>query len=104
MITVLSCVRTRNGYSRKEVIGLTNTNKLKGRIIECGYNLGNFSAKMGMSRLCFRKRLCNQRDFTTGEILRMCDLLDIAFEQTRDYFFVANVPKTGTQKEANNEH
>lgn len=75
---------------------MTNTNKLKGRIVEKGYNLSSFSCAVKMSRPCLRHRLNGISEFKVSEIERICKLLDISCEELSEYFFINNVPKTNT--------
>lgn len=66
---------------------MTNTNKLKGRIVEMGYNLGSFSCAMGLSVKSFRDKLNNRNDFKASEIKLMCSLLNIDPVNVSAYFF-----------------
>lgn len=75
---------------------MTNFAKLKGRIVEKGYNLSSFSAILGMSRPCFRSRIEGKTEFKASEILKICSILGIEKHEIRDYFFCENVPKTDT--------
>jgi len=75
---------------------MTNTNKLKGRIVEKGYTLARFSDILGLSRPAFRKKINNAADFRSSEIERICALLDISRIDIADYFFAAYVPKKET--------
>lgn len=66
---------------------MTNSKKLKGRIIEKGYTLSSFSDAIKMSRPCFRKRVNGESDFKSKEIEKICDLLDISRADMVEYFF-----------------
>lgn len=73
---------------------MTNTNKLKGRIFERGYNLSSFSVAMGISRPSLRRKMQGKTDFWATEIKRACVLLQITSEEISEYFFASEVPKT----------
>lgn len=76
---------------------MTNTSKLKGRIVEKGYTLASFSEAVNISRPCLRKRINGQVDFKTSEIERVCSTLDISRSEMADYFFTNRVPKMETK-------
>ena len=64
----------------------TNGNLLRGRIAEKGYTQGNVAKIIGLSRQAFSTKINNKRNFTVTEIIKLCDLLDIADKDR--YFFV----------------
>ncbi|MBQ1847284.1 MAG: DUF739 family protein [Clostridia bacterium] len=66
---------------------MTNTAKLKGRIIEYGFNLSTFADEMKLSPPALRKKLTNKTDFRASEILRACKLLNISQPEIPTYFF-----------------
>lgn len=83
---------------------LTNSSKLKGRIVEQGYNIGAFCAAIAMSESTFRSRLLGKTDFKMNEVATICDKLGISTEDMVAYFFAPNVPNSSrndtTDKEA----
>ena len=64
---------------------LTNTLKLRARIIECGYTLSSFAAALGLSRQGLRNKMYNISDFRASEIALICKLLQI--DSVEPYFF-----------------
>ncbi len=76
---------------------MTNSNKLKGRIVEMGYTLSSFSDALNISRPCFRKKVNGQSDFKVSEIERMCELLKISHSEIGNYFFTPCVPVLETR-------
>lgn len=77
---------------------ITNTNKLRGRIVEQGYTLQSFASAVNISRLSLRKKMSGELEFKAGEIVRICTLLSIPRAELCDYFFICFVPKTETTK------
>lgn len=75
---------------------MTNGMKLKGKIVECGYNVSTFSEAMGMSRPTMRKKINGFTDFSASEIERACRLLSIPYDDVAVYFFATDVPKMET--------
>lgn len=76
---------------------MTNTSKLKGRIVEKGYTLVSFSEAVNISRPCLRKRINGEVDFKASEIERVCSVLDISSTEMAEYFFTCGVPKMETR-------
>lgn len=77
---------------------MTNTSKLKGRIVEMGFNLTSFADAVKISRPCLRKRINCLADFKVSEIERVCVVLKIPKAEIQDYFFTHNVPKMETKR------
>lgn len=72
---------------------MTNSSKLKGRIVEKGFTLERFSHEIGISRPVLRKKISNEVDFKASEIEKIMNVLDIPKAVVADYFFVSDVPK-----------
>lgn len=68
--------------------------KLKGRIVEKCDTQNNFSIKLGMSPQVLNKRLQNEVQFNSSEILRIAEILEIPKEDITDYFFTEKVEKS----------
>ena len=64
-----------------------NYSKLLGRIVEKFGTQGRFARAMGMSDRSLSLKLHNKRQFKQGEIIKACQLLDIALEESGLYFF-----------------
>ena len=68
-----------------------NYNRLRGKIREVYGTEADFAEALGIGRVSLSKRLNNSADFTRNEMLRTCDLLHIAPEDTAAYFFAKEV-------------
>lgn len=66
---------------------MTNSNKLKGRIYEKGYNLTTLAEAMAISRVTLRSRLGCISEFKVSEIQKICTVLDISISEVGAYFF-----------------
>lgn len=75
---------------------MTNSLKLKGKIVESGYNLTTFADAMGLSRPTFRNKLNGVTEFNASEIEKACSILCIPYTDVATYFFGDDVPKTET--------
>lgn len=64
---------------------MTNTNKLKAKIIEKGYNQEYIAEKLGVSVSAINYKINNKRHFNAEEMFILCDILEI--ENPKDYFF-----------------
>lgn len=62
-------------------------NKLKGRLVEYGYNTTDLAKLLGLSKSTISLKLNNIRDFTSSEMLYIAEWLDIPREEIVDYFF-----------------
>lgn len=62
--------------------------KLRGRIIEKGLTLEQFSKKVDISRTALYKKLNKDGEFTDYEMFKICNLLEIPVENVSEYFFV----------------
>ena len=76
---------------------MTNTRKLKGKIVEKGYTLLSFAKAVEISPPVLRKRINGAADFRVSEIERVCAVLGIEKAEINDYFFASNVAKTETR-------
>ena len=76
---------------------MTNSNKLKGRMVEMGYNISSFSEALHISRPCLRKKINGQSDFRVSEIEKVCSVLSIPTTEIGVYFFTIDVPKMETK-------
>ena len=70
---------------------MTNTNKLKARIVEKGYTQEEIAKKLGCSMASVNYKINNKREFTADEFFALCKILSI--EDPFEYFFVKNVEK-----------
>lgn len=65
--------------------------KLRGRIIEKFGSQTAFVQKFGVSENTFSQKMNNKVRFTTSDIAKISDMLDISQELIGDYFFTEKV-------------
>ena len=56
---------------------MLDANKLKAKIVEVGMTQGELARKIGISQNTFTRKISGRRDFTVGEIDRICTVLGI---------------------------
>lgn len=66
---------------------MTNSLKLKARIIEKGFTLTSLAKKVGISYVSMSYKVNNKREFNQTEISSICDILDIKDDERSAYFF-----------------
>ena len=67
---------------------MTDSEKLKAIIAERGYELRNVAELMDLSAKELQLRVANRKEFRSGEVAALCDILDISsVEEKRDIFF-----------------
>lgn len=64
-----------------------NYNKLKGKIIEKGYSMKQFSEAIGISHVSLYRKLKGIREFDRNEIEKISELLCLDNVQIIDIFF-----------------
>ena len=62
-----------------------NTNILKGKMAEKGYTQEKLAKEVGISTNSMSRKLLGERQFRLGEVIKICDVLDI--EDPREIFF-----------------
>lgn len=75
---------------------MTNTELLREKIRSSGYKLKFIAQKCGMTYQGFLKKLNNDSEFRSGEIMTLRELLDISCEEADEIFFAQNVDKSST--------
>ena len=70
-----------------------NYNKLRGIIREKFGTEGKFAKKINRDCSTFSKKINNKGEFTSDEIFRMAELLDIPNDEIGTYFFSQKVEK-----------
>ena len=65
--------------------------KLKGRIVEKYGSQSAFVAKFGVSENVFSQKMNNKVRFTSDDIIRITDMLDISSDDIGTYFFTLKV-------------
>ena len=61
--------------------------KLKGRIIEMYGNQGAFAVALGVSKNTLSKKMQNKIRFTSSDIIKITEMLNIPKEEIGNYFF-----------------
>lgn len=73
---------------------MTNTALLESVIAKRGIKKGKIAERLGISYPSLKRKIENMSDFTAGEILAMCDILNIDNLADREaIFFAARVDK-----------
>jgi len=71
----------------REVNQTVKTNVLKGKIVENGMTIGKFCEIAGFSRATFDRKMSDPGKFDRDEIIKIVDILDLTWEETRNIFF-----------------
>lgn len=66
---------------------MTDTRKLKSKIVASGLTQLQIAKAIGMSGSAFNNRLHNKTEFKTGEIGKICSLFGIETEEMMSIFF-----------------
>ena len=64
------------------------SNILKGKIVSAGYTQKTLAPLMHMSKNTLSKKLNGTAQFTTEQVIRLCDLLQIVDDQEKAYIFL----------------
>lgn len=72
--------------------------KLLGRIREYGFTQESLAKQIKINPQTLSWKLNNKSAFTTEEMDKICELLDISLEEIGVYFFTKKVWKTQTTK------
>ena len=73
--------------------------KLLGRIKECGHTQKSLSEEVGISEGTMSLKLNNESFFSQKEILKICDVLGLAYTEIGAYFFTLKVRNLRTSDE-----
>lgn len=72
---------------------MTNTKKLKARLVEKGMSQTDAANAIGISYQSFNSKLRNAIEFKASEIEKLCDILDISDKDA--YFFCNQISQNG---------
>lgn len=72
---------------------MTNTKKLKARLVEKGMSQTEAAKAIGISYQSFNNKLRNALEFKASEIEKLCDILDISDKDA--YFFCNHISQNG---------
>ena len=61
--------------------------KLKGRIVEKGYNTTSLAKELDISNVSLAHKLNKKADWRLSEVKKLCEILDISKEDMTAYFF-----------------
>lgn len=67
---------------------MTDTQKLKAKIIENGMTQAKIARKLGISATAFNNKLLNRSSFKSEEMFHLCEILKI--EEAKSIFFIHN--------------
>lgn len=67
---------------------MVNSNKLKAKMIEKGYNQKTLANAMGITTQTLNYKINGVREFKVSEIEKLCSLLSINKKETGQFFFV----------------
>ena len=70
-----------------------NYAKLLGRMKELGFTLETLAKAIGINKGTLSAKLNNHNFFTSGEIARICEVLNIEKEEIGLYFYTLKVQK-----------
>lgn len=62
-------------------------NKLRGKIVEVFGSQKSFAEALDITEQSVTAKLNGRSEFSQGDIIKWCDLLDINAEHITDYFF-----------------
>jgi len=65
--------------------------KLRGRIVEKFGSQAAFARAFGVSRNTFSKKMNNKTRFTSGDIVKIAEMLEISDSEVGAYFFTKKV-------------
>lgn len=75
-----------------------NENALRGKIVECGFNIDSFCKEAGFARSTFDRKLTGQSEFTRDEIYKIIDVLHLTDDDIRRIFFAKCVAENSNSK------
>lgn len=64
-----------------------NYSKLRGKIVEKYGSIAAFSTALGISNITLSMKLNNKIRFTSDDIIKIVELLEIPADEIGDYFF-----------------
>lgn len=66
---------------------MVNILKLKGKIVEKGFNVERLAESTEVSKHVLYQRLKKSEDFTVKEVVAIANVLDLSSEELNDIFF-----------------
>ena len=71
---------------------MVNTALLRSKILETGLKYKNIAQKLGISAYTLQLKIDNKNEFTTSQVARLCEILDItALREKEAIFFTKEV-------------
>lgn len=69
---------------------MTDTKELERRIAESGLKKSYIAQQMGISRMSLYNKVSGEREFTTGEVKALCEVLNITRLADKERIFFAD--------------
>lgn len=70
---------------------MPNEKKIKARIIECGFTIGEIASKMGITAYTLGRKISGKAVMTLPEAWNLMKILKIPEEQFKDFFYDCKV-------------
>lgn len=65
---------------------MTDSNKLKAKIIEKGFTITSFAKKLGISKTTLSQKINNKIKFSQMDIRKISDSLELTVQEIKDIF------------------
>lgn len=70
---------------------MTDTQRLKEHIRNCGFSVKSLAKRIGISHEALYQKIANERPFKASEIMDISDLLNLSLEEKNAIFFARKV-------------
>ena len=71
---------------------MVNTNKLRGKIVECGMNVSDLAEKIGIDKATLYRKINSGGDgFTIRDVNLIARALNLGFDEINSIFFAVEV-------------
>ena len=74
-----------------------NKNKLKGKIIECGYSMEQIAVFLGINPATLYRKMSQETEFTRNEIATLKTVLNLTLQEMDDIFFCSSTYVNATE-------
>ena len=75
-----------------------NKNKLKGKIIECGYSMEQIAGFLGIDPVTLYRKMSQETEFTRNEIATLKTTLNLTLQEMDDIFFCSETCVNATNE------
>lgn len=69
---------------------MTNSSLLRQKIEECGFKLKYVAEQLNITPYTLQLKINNEREFKTGEVKKLCEILNITELSEREQIFFAS--------------